>query len=161
MMKEMYYSFSDRTRYLRFHGPIKSFPHARLQVFCNVDYSEEMALIGTIGDPGSEEVIAVGRYLHDAANNTAEVAFVVRDDWQNRGLGKITLRQTGRNRPGTGYRDGSSRKCCRRTSRCCASFTIPTAACRRPPRVMSSTSPSTCVRKKSLGSPRPSRPAAP
>jgi len=88
MMKEMYYSFSDRTRYLRFHGPIKSFPHARLQVFCNVDYNEEMALIGTIGEPGSEEVIAVGRYLHDPANNTAEVAFVVHDDWQNRGLGK-------------------------------------------------------------------------
>ena len=53
-----------------------------------MDYNEEMALIGTIGEPGSEEVVAVGRYLHDAANNTAEVAFVVRDDWQNRGLGK-------------------------------------------------------------------------
>jgi acyl-CoA hydrolase/GNAT superfamily N-acetyltransferase len=88
MMKEMFYSFSERTRYLRFHGPIKAFPHARLQVFCNVDYNEEMAIIGTIGDPGSEEVVAVGRYLHDAANDTAEVAFVVRDDWQNRGLGK-------------------------------------------------------------------------
>ena len=88
MMKEMFYSFSERTRYLRFHGPIKAFPHARLQVSCNVDYNEEMAMIGTIGDPGSEEVVAVGRYLHDAANDTAEVAFVVRDDWQNRGLGK-------------------------------------------------------------------------
>jgi GNAT superfamily N-acetyltransferase len=88
LVREMFYSFSERTRYLRFHGPIKSLPHARLQVFCNVDYSEEMALIGTVGDPGSEEVIAVGRYLHDAANNTAEVAFVVRDDWQNRGLGR-------------------------------------------------------------------------
>jgi acyl-CoA hydrolase/GNAT superfamily N-acetyltransferase len=88
MMKDMFYSFSERTRYLRFHGPVKAFPHTRLQVFCNVDYNEEMALIGTIGDPGAEEVIAVGRYLHDAANDTAEVAFVVRDDWQNRGLGK-------------------------------------------------------------------------
>jgi len=88
MMKEMFYSFSERTRYLRFHGPMKSLPHERLQVFCNVDYNEEMALIGTVGEPGDEDVIAVGRYLHDAANDTAEVAFVVRDDWQNRGLGK-------------------------------------------------------------------------
>jgi GNAT superfamily N-acetyltransferase len=48
-----------------------------------------MALISIIGEPGAEEVIAVGRYLHDAANDTAEVAFVVRDDWQNKGLGKI------------------------------------------------------------------------
>jgi acyl-CoA hydrolase/GNAT superfamily N-acetyltransferase len=88
MMKEMFYNFSERTRYLRFHGPIKSLPHTRLQVFCNVDYDEEMALIGTIGDPGSEEVIAVGRYMHDAANNSAEVAFAVQDDYQNKGLGK-------------------------------------------------------------------------
>jgi acyl-CoA hydrolase/GNAT superfamily N-acetyltransferase len=88
MMKEMFYSFSERTRYLRFHGPIKTLPHARLQVFCNVDYNEEMALIGSVGDPGSEEVIAVGRYMHDAANNTAEVAFVVGDKWQNKGLGR-------------------------------------------------------------------------
>ena len=87
MMKEMFYSFSERTRYLRFHGPMKAFPHERLQVFCNVDYKEEMALIGLTGDPGNEEVVAVGAYTHNAADNSAEVAFTVRDDWQNKGLG--------------------------------------------------------------------------
>jgi acyl-CoA hydrolase/GNAT superfamily N-acetyltransferase len=87
MMKEMFYSFSERTRYLRFHGPMKAFPHNRLQVFCNVDYNEEMALIGLVGDPGEEDVIAIGAYNLDAADNSAEVAFSVRDDWQNKGLG--------------------------------------------------------------------------
>lgn len=87
MMKDMVYSFSERTRYLRFHGPMKAFPHARLQVFCNVDYNEEMALIALIGEPAEEDVIAVGRYMHDAAEDSAEVAFVVRDDWQNKGMG--------------------------------------------------------------------------
>ncbi len=89
MMKEMFYSFSERTRYLRFHGPMKALPHNRLQVFCNVDYSEEMALISIVGEPGEEDVVAVGRYLHDAADNTAEVAFTVRDDWQGKGLGTL------------------------------------------------------------------------
>jgi GNAT superfamily N-acetyltransferase len=88
MMKEMFYSFSERTRYLRFHGPMESLPHARMQVFCNVDYNEEMALIGIVGEPGEEDVIATARYLHDPAENTAEAAFVVRDDWQNKGLGR-------------------------------------------------------------------------
>ena len=87
MMKEMFYSFSERTRYLRFHGPMKSFPHERLQVFCNVDYKEEMAFIVVVGDPGEEDVIAVARYLHDQSDNSAEAAFTVRDDWQNKGLG--------------------------------------------------------------------------
>jgi len=87
LMKEMFYSLAERTRYLRFHGPVKSFPHNRLQVFCNVDYSDEMALIGLIGEPGAEEVVAVGAYTRNAADNSAEVAFTVRDDWQNKGLG--------------------------------------------------------------------------
>ena len=59
MMKEMFYSFSERTRYLRFHGPMKAFPHSRLQVFCNVDYNEEMALIALVGEPDEEEVVAI------------------------------------------------------------------------------------------------------
>ncbi len=87
MMKEMFYSFSERTRYLRFHGPMKAFPHERLQVFCNVDYMEEMALICLTGEPGNEDVVGIGAYIHDAADNFAEVAFTVRDDWQGQGLG--------------------------------------------------------------------------
>ena len=79
MMKEMFYSFSERTRYLRFHGPMKSFPHARLQVFCNIDYEQEVTLICLVGQPGEEDVVALGCYLHDQGTNTAEVAFSVRD----------------------------------------------------------------------------------
>jgi len=86
-MREMFYSFSERTRYLRFHGMPKSFPHAQLQVFCNVDYDEEMALIAIAGEPENEEVVAVGRYLREPSRNRAEMAFAVRDDWQNKGLG--------------------------------------------------------------------------
>lgn len=93
MMKEMFYSFSERTRYLRFHGPMKSFPHARLQVFCNIDYDQEMTLIGVVGQPGDEDVVALGCYLHDQGDNTAEVAFSVRDDWQNKGLGSHLFRK--------------------------------------------------------------------
>lgn len=93
MMKEMFYSFSERTRYLRFHGPVKYLPHQRLQVFCNVDYQEEMALIGVVGPPGAEEVVAVGRYILDAGQRSAEVAFTVRDDWQNKGLGSYLFRK--------------------------------------------------------------------
>ncbi len=93
MMKEMFYSFSERTRYLRFHGPMKSFPHARLQVFCNVDYDQEMTLICMVGQPGEEDVVALGCYIHDQGSNTAEVAFSVRDDWQNKGLGSHLFRK--------------------------------------------------------------------
>jgi acyl-CoA hydrolase len=89
MMKEMFYSFSEQTVYLRYHGSLKSMPHNKLQVFCNVDYDTEVALIGVAGTAGNEEVVGVGRYMTDAAKTSAEFAFVVRDDWQRKGLGTV------------------------------------------------------------------------
>ena len=134
MMKELFYSFSEKTRYLRFHRLVKAFPHARRQVFCNVDYSQRWRS-SPCSSPDFEEPIGVGRYLHDEANNTAEIAFVVRDDWQSRGIGRTIfgkLVEIGRER-------GIERffaEVLPETSRCSAFFTIPTATCRRPRRVM-------------------------
>ena len=87
MIKGMFYSFSEQTKYLRYHGTLKSLPHNRLQVFCNVDYDAEMALVVTHGEGGHTEIIGVGRYLTTPDTRTAEMAFVIRDDWQRQGLG--------------------------------------------------------------------------
>ena len=86
-MKEMFYSFSEKTVYLRYHNTLKSMPHNRLQVFCNVDYDTEIALVATVGQAGHEDVVAVARYMTDPAKETAEMAFVVRDDYQRKGIG--------------------------------------------------------------------------
>ncbi len=87
MMREMFYDFSEQTKYLRYHAALKSMPHSKLQVFCTVDYSSEMALIGLCGKPGEEQVVGVGRYMMDAEGQSAEVAFAVADAWQRKGLG--------------------------------------------------------------------------
>ncbi|MEW6200309.1 MAG: GNAT family N-acetyltransferase [Planctomycetota bacterium] len=87
LMREMFYDFSEQTKYLRYHAAIKAMPHNKLQVFCTVDYETEMALIALAGKPGEEQVVGVGRYMTDAEQGSAEVAFTVRDDWQRRGLG--------------------------------------------------------------------------
>jgi GNAT superfamily N-acetyltransferase len=92
-IKDMFYSFSEQTVYLRFHASLKTMSHNKLQVFCNVDYDTEMALVGTVGEPGEEEVVAVGRYLTDPSKTSAEMAFVVRDDWQRKGLGTILFQR--------------------------------------------------------------------
>jgi acyl-CoA hydrolase/GNAT superfamily N-acetyltransferase len=92
-IKGMFYSFSEQTKYLRYHGTLKSLPHNRLQVFCNVDYDTEMALVVEIGETGHEEIIGVGRYMTTPAKRSAEMAFVVRDDWQRKGLGSLLFRR--------------------------------------------------------------------
>src|SRR4051812_18469714 len=84
-------SLSERTRYLRYFGPYPRIPPRDLERFTNVDHRTRVALICLLGD----EIIAVGRYeglpRPDGRVESAEVAFVARDDHQGRGLGSILL----------------------------------------------------------------------
>ncbi len=54
----------------------------------NVDYRRRLALVVEHA-PG--DLIAVARYEGTDREDTAEIAFVVQDGWQNRGLGTILL----------------------------------------------------------------------
>ncbi|RTL69927.1 MAG: GNAT family N-acetyltransferase, partial [Pseudonocardiaceae bacterium] len=80
---------SERTRYLRYFGPYPRIPPRDLERFTTVDHHRRVAFVCLLGD----EIVAVGRYegLGDAPGGSAEVAFVVRDDHQGRGLGSILL----------------------------------------------------------------------
>jgi acyl-CoA synthetase (NDP forming)/GNAT superfamily N-acetyltransferase len=78
---------SERTRYLRFFGPYPRIPEADLRRFTEVDHRDTVAFVGLLGD----EIVAVGRYIRLGDAPAAEVAFVVRDDHQGRGLGSILL----------------------------------------------------------------------
>jgi len=89
MMKDMFYSFSEQTVYLRYHHVVRSMPHEQLQVFCNVDYEMEMTLIAVVGPPSAQEVVGVALYNRDPAGQAAELAFAVSDAWQRKGLGTI------------------------------------------------------------------------
>ncbi|MDY6958907.1 MAG: GNAT family N-acetyltransferase, partial [Halobacteriota archaeon] len=91
MLRNLFYLLSDETVYLRFFGPLKSFPHYRMQRFVNVDYIERMAIVGTLRNGEKEDIIAVGSYNVDEKTNMAEVAFVIHDDWQNKGIGTFIL----------------------------------------------------------------------
>lgn len=91
MLRNLFYSLSDETVYLRFFGPIRSMPHYRLQSFVNVDYIERMAIVGILKNGEKEEIVAVGRYTVDKKTNMAESSFVVHDNWQNNGIGTFLL----------------------------------------------------------------------
>jgi acyl-CoA synthetase (NDP forming)/GNAT superfamily N-acetyltransferase len=85
---------SMRTRYLRYFGPHPEISPRELERFTVVDHCSRVALIALLGD----EIIAVGRYEglpgkdgDTGVPESAEIAFVVRDDHQGRGLGSILL----------------------------------------------------------------------
>ncbi|MCK4237432.1 MAG: GNAT family N-acetyltransferase [Candidatus Krumholzibacteria bacterium] len=93
--REFFYSLSDESVYYRFFNLVKAMPHEKIQLMVNIDYREEMALVGLIGEPGDEEMVAIGRFNIDPSDNMAEVAFLVRDDWQNLGIGTHLMKELG------------------------------------------------------------------
>jgi len=89
--REFFYDLSDESVYYRFFNRVKAMPHEKLQPLVNIDYRNEMAIAGFVGAPGEEEMVAIGRYELDPADNLAEIAFLVADDWQQRGVGTYLL----------------------------------------------------------------------
>lgn len=81
---------SERTRYMRYFGPTPTLPPRELVRTTTVDHQNRVALVAVLGG----EFIAIGIYEGLAADGkpeSAEVAFVVADEHQGRGLGPILL----------------------------------------------------------------------
>ncbi|MEU1958163.1 GNAT family N-acetyltransferase [Nocardia sp. NPDC019255] len=88
-LQEFHGALSDRTRYLRYFGPYPRISPKDLYRTTHVDYHDRVGLVLELG----EAIVAVGRYelLERDGPRAAEVAFVVADGHQGRGLGSILL----------------------------------------------------------------------
>jgi acetyltransferase len=90
-MIEFHHKLSDRSVYLRYFQPLKltqRTAHERLTRICFIDYDREMALVAELtGADGSNEIIAVGRLSKLHGFSEAEIAVLVRDEFQHKGLG--------------------------------------------------------------------------
>jgi len=92
MMQDFFYTLSDRTIYQRYFSALRTMPHQTAQTMTTIDYEQEMAIVGLVVKEGRERIIAVGRYgLVRESSDVAEMAFTVRDDWQNIGIGTFLL----------------------------------------------------------------------
>ncbi|MFD6066264.1 bifunctional acetate--CoA ligase family protein/GNAT family N-acetyltransferase [Amycolatopsis lurida] len=78
---------SERTRYFRYFGAYPRIPQRDLERFSVVDHHDRVAFVALLGD----DIVAVGRYERLEHGPSAEVAFVVDDAHQGRGLGSILL----------------------------------------------------------------------
>jgi GNAT superfamily N-acetyltransferase/acyl CoA:acetate/3-ketoacid CoA transferase beta subunit len=90
-MRELFYALSQETIYYRFMSRMKHIPRKEIQDFVFINHRTDIAIVGTIPQAYGEEIIAIGRYYLDEKTNHAEVAFVVHDRWQSRGIGTFLL----------------------------------------------------------------------
>jgi RimJ/RimL family protein N-acetyltransferase len=77
---------SWHSRYLRFHHYISGLSEEEARRFCNLDYHDSIALVAVVGQGDQENIVAVGRYYRYPCTDRAEVAFVVEDKYQGKGI---------------------------------------------------------------------------
>ena len=89
---EFFDDLSLQSRFLRFHG-LALAGDRFVRTLVDPDWAEKGALIGVMGDAGSERVVAIGNYVRLRDPHTAEAAFAVADDFQQKGIGTRLLEQ--------------------------------------------------------------------
>jgi acyl-CoA hydrolase/RimJ/RimL family protein N-acetyltransferase len=91
LLKDFFYSLSDETMEKRFFSNRRDMPHERLQEFAAIDYTREMVIAAIVKNQEREVIIGLGQYGIHQPSHTAEVAFLVRDQYQNNGVGRELL----------------------------------------------------------------------
>jgi GNAT superfamily N-acetyltransferase len=91
LLKDFFYSLSDKSLGRRFISPRKDIPHELLQDFSVIDYTRDMVILAITGSFAHEVVVGIGQYYSDESLHTAEVAFATRDDYHNQGIGTELL----------------------------------------------------------------------
>lgn len=98
-LQEFFHSHTLDTIYERYGGLVATMTTERAHELVGVDQTRDCAL--AIFSRDGRTIHAVGRYCLDAAGDTAELAFVVRENQRHQGLGTTLLQQligTARNR---------------------------------------------------------------
>ncbi|MBN2802972.1 MAG: GNAT family N-acetyltransferase [Deltaproteobacteria bacterium] len=86
------HKLSKETMYYRFMHQIKNIEKKEIQNFVYINHRTDVAIVVTIPEAFGDDIIAIGRYYLDQSTNLAEIAFVVQDDWQNKGIGNTLMK---------------------------------------------------------------------
>jgi RimJ/RimL family protein N-acetyltransferase len=86
-----YSRLSASSAYRRFFAARRQLPAEWFHYFANVDYRRRLALIAEHERRGETPLVGVARYEPTSEDDCAEVAFVIGDAWQGRGLGRVLL----------------------------------------------------------------------
>jgi len=87
LIKDLFYDMSDKSLQRRFMSFRKDVPHEMRQEFVVIDYTKEMVILATVQEHGKEVVVGMAQAIKDVNTHTAEVAFAVRDSYQDKGIG--------------------------------------------------------------------------
>jgi acyl-CoA hydrolase/RimJ/RimL family protein N-acetyltransferase len=91
LLKDFFYSLSDKSLYRRFVSTRQDMPHDRLQDFVVIDFTKEIVILAVLPGGEKDTLAGVGQYSINEGTRNAEVAFVVKDEYQRQGIGTELL----------------------------------------------------------------------
>src|SRR6266487_2346023 len=84
-LRRMSAQLSGRSLHQRFFSGTPDIPEYYLRALARIDHWNHDALVGVIDD----EMVGIAEYIRNRADsNRAEMAMLVTDEWQRRGLGR-------------------------------------------------------------------------
>lgn len=89
VLVDIFKHLSPQSVYQRFFQALPELSAGMARYLANVNYTNRMALVAE----AAGEAIGVGRYERTSDPEVVELAIVVLDEWQDRGVGRILLRE--------------------------------------------------------------------
>ncbi len=92
LIRELFKNLSDETIMFRFCQRLVDMPHEKLSRYCQIDYERELAFVTVIKDAENREhIIGDVRISKLPDLENAELAILVDDRWQGRGIGHMLM----------------------------------------------------------------------
>ncbi len=92
MIRDLFYTLSQSSVYFRYFSPRRSMPHANVQQYVSMTEDQGLSLVVTIGPRENRQIIAEARYAFEPNSECPDVAFMVDENYQGRGIASFLLK---------------------------------------------------------------------
>ena len=93
LFSNLFEVLSPTSIYHRFFGVLRTIQPSMLSRFTQIDYDREIALVAIDEDSALERMLGVARIIGDPDGQVGEIAVLVGDAWQGKGIGAGLMRK--------------------------------------------------------------------